>query len=240
MDPDPFNQDLGMTENFHLNASATYEMLQALPPHDPLGFAEAVWGQNARVQANVLNPSTQVILPVDNIVYEVRPDGFPPKRGYWIGRKLVDAIYGCVRVCTVLRFRNDAEVPWEITEEKAAVKVLSWERIRDLRHVEDPIKEVSALQHVGRHPNVMGALDVLADKDYLLIFMPFASSGSLYDFVSRAGVFPERVARYWFRQILEVSINCALPFPSSKVPILTIISFNVGINPPAKGWCVSP
>jgi len=50
----------------------------------------------------------------------------------------------------------------------------------------------------------MSVKDVLQDDEYLLIFMPYYSSGSLYDFVSRAGFFPERVARYWFKQILEV------------------------------------
>ena len=59
----------------------------------------------------------------------------------------------------------------------------------------------------GPHPHVMGALDVLQDEDYLLIFMPFCSSGDLFGFVQQAGKFPEPMARYWFRQILDVSYN---------------------------------
>ena len=63
------------------------------------------------------------------------------------------------------------------------------------------------MQHVSRggpHPHVMGVLDVLQDEEYLLLFMPFCSSGDLFGFVQQAGRFPEPMARFWFKQILEV------------------------------------
>jgi serine/threonine protein kinase len=41
----------------------------------------------------------------------------------------------------------------------------------------------------GAHPHVMGVLDVLQDDDYLLMFMPFCSSGDLFGFVQSAGRF---------------------------------------------------
>jgi serine/threonine protein kinase len=85
---------------------------------------------------------------------------------------------------------------------------MSWQKIRELRHIEDPQKEVAAMQFVsqdGTHPHVMGTLDVLQDEEYLLMFMPFCSSGDLFGFVQQAGRFPEPMARYWFKQILEVS-----------------------------------
>mmetsp|Transcript_45715 Transcript_45715/g.51554 ORF Transcript_45715/g.51554 Transcript_45715/m.51554 type:complete len:256 (-) Transcript_45715:519-1286(-) len=55
----------------------------------------------------------------------------------------------------------------------------------------------------GTHPHVMGALDVLQDEEYLLLFMPFCTSGDLFGFVQQAGRFPEDMARYWFTQILD-------------------------------------
>jgi serine/threonine protein kinase len=210
MDEDDFyGDDSGHDDAFILNASAPYAMLEECHPINPLEFEQATIGNAERVDAKVLNPFTGVSLEVENIIYERLPDGSPPVRAYWVGRKLTDCIYGCVRVCTIIRFRNDLKVPWEITEERAVVKVLSWQMIQELRHAEDPIKEVAALQYMGRagkHPNIMCALDVLQDDEYLLVFMPYCSSGSLYDFVSRAGVFPERVAIFWFRQILEVRV----------------------------------
>jgi hypothetical protein len=155
----------------------------------------------------VLNPVTQEILEVSNIIYERHPDGRPPERAYWVGRKLKKCIFGVVKECTLLSFRNDMRVPWQVTPDKAAVKIMSWKKIREIQHIEDPIKEIAAMQHVSRnggHPHVMGALDVLQDEDYLLMFMPFCSSGDLFGFVQQAGKFPEPMARYWFRQILEV------------------------------------
>jgi serine/threonine protein kinase len=50
----------------------------------------------------------------------------------------------------------------------------------------------------------MGALDVLQNQEYLLLFMPLCSNGDLLGFVQEAGRFTEPMARYWFTQILEV------------------------------------
>jgi serine/threonine protein kinase len=191
------------------NASASFTDLEVSgPPHGPLPFGQAMMGRAERVDAKVLNPVTGENLEVSNIIYERHADRRPPDRAYWVGRKLKKCIFGVVKECTLLRFRNDAQVPWEVTSSKAAVKIMSWQKIRELQHIEDPIKEVAAMQFVskdGQHPHVMGVLDVLQDEDYLLMFMPFCSSGDLFGFVQQAGRFPEPMARYWFLQILDVS-----------------------------------
>lgn len=191
------------------NASASYDdIAETGPAADPLGFEPATIGAAERVDAAVYNPVTREILEVSNIIYERHPDGRPPERAYWVGRKLKKCIFGVVKACTILKFRNVPDVPWEVTEHKAAVKIMSWQKIRELRHIEDPQKEVAAMQFLSRygvHPHVMGTLDVLQDEEYLLLFMPFCSSGDLFGFVQQAGRFPEPMARYWFRQIIDVS-----------------------------------
>ena len=198
--------------DFLENASASYiDIEENGPAAPPLPFERGEIGRAMRVDAPVFNPVTKDVLKVSNIIYEFHADGRPPERAYWVGRKLKKCIFGVVKECTVLRFRNDPEVPWEVTEHKAAGKIMSWQKIRDLQHIEDPLKEVAAMQHVskgGVHPHVMGVLDVLQDEEYLLLFMPFCSSGDLFGFVQQAGRFPEPMARYWFNQILDVS--CAL------------------------------
>jgi serine/threonine protein kinase len=196
------------------NASASFDDIASSGhPSPPLQFERPRTGRAERVDAPVLNPVTRDVLEVSNIIYERHPDGRPPERAYWVGRRLKRCIFGVVKECTLLRFRNDVQIPWEVTPEKAAVKIMSWEKIRALEHIEDPIKEVSAMQYVskdGTHPHVMGVLDVLQDEEYLLLFMPFCSSGDLFSFVQQAGKFPEPMARYWFRQILEVSsVSCS-------------------------------
>lgn len=189
------------------NASAAYEDIEVNgAPSAPLPFDRPKTGNAERVDAPVYNPVTHDVLEVSNIIYERHADGRPPDRAYWVGRKLKKCIFGVVKECTILRFRNDMNAPWEVTAQKAAVKIMSWQKIRDLRHIEDPQKEVAAMQYIskgGGHPHVMGVLDVLQDDEYLLLFMPFCSSGDLFGFVQQAGRFPEPMARYWFKQILE-------------------------------------
>jgi len=189
------------------NASASFQDIQENgDPSAPITFDQPETGNAERVDAPVYNPVTHDVLEVSNIIYERHADGRPPDRAYWVGRKLKKCIFGVVKECTILKFRNDMNAPWEVTAEKAAVKIMSWQKIRDLRHIEDPQKEVAAMQFIsknGSHPNVMGVLDVLQDDEYLLLFMPFCSSGDLFGFVQQAGRFPEPMARYWFKQILD-------------------------------------
>ena len=208
------------------NASASYEEVKENGPSSvPLDFSNPLVGKASRVTATVYNPATSEEAQVPNVVYEVRGDQ-PPQRAYWIGRKLKKAIYGCVRSCTVLKLREGGwQGPgqggsWEVTPDMAAVKIMDWNKVQELRgrHMEDPVKEVSAMQFIARggpHPNVLGTLDVLSDQQYLYSFMPFCSCGELFGFVERDGRFSEPVARFWFRQLLNVSLcvktrNCCL------------------------------
>lgn len=101
--------------------------------------------------------------------------------------------------------------------------------------MEDPLKEVSALQLVGNyHPNVVGSLEVLQDDEYLYTVMKMCSDGDLFERVmgtdrKNASSHPsptshpspngsgrstpdsgvhgisEDQARIWFKQLLSVS-----------------------------------
>ena len=111
----------------------------------------------------------------------------------------------------------------------AAVKIMDWNLVRDLRgrHMEDPVKEVSAMQYIctdGGSPNVRGTLDVMSDEQYLYSFMPFCSCGELFGYVERDGRFSEPVARFWFRQLLNVSFYSFLFEMHSSVPTFYIHS----------------
>lgn len=213
--------------SFLENAAANHGDVELVaPPAPPLSFEPAPRGRAERVDALVLNPSSGDVMEVQNIIYERHPDGTPPPRAYWVGRKLRKCIFGVVKECTVLSFRNDMNVPWQVTQARAAVKIMSWEKIHQLQHIEDPIKEVAAMQHVskdGVHQHVMGVLDVLEDEEYLLMFMPFASSGDLFGFVQTAGRFEEPMARHWFKQILSVSFGWLMKTRSPvSVSLLTL------------------
>jgi hypothetical protein len=154
---------------------------------------------------------------------------------YWPQRRLQDAIYGSVWACLVLKRHYGvaaddaaraagvepgspkAPIVWEITGEHVAVKMVEWARVHHMRGrlLEDPVKEVAAMQMLGsHHPNVLGSTEVLQDGDFLYSIMPFFRDGDLFGIVVQyteesggdVGM-PEPVARYWFRQILSVSIN---------------------------------
>mmetsp|Transcript_23851 Transcript_23851/g.34881 ORF Transcript_23851/g.34881 Transcript_23851/m.34881 type:complete len:433 (-) Transcript_23851:396-1694(-) len=103
-------------------------------------------------------------------------------------------------------------VLWEVTEEFVVVKLVSWSKVRNMRgrHLEDPLKEVSAMQLLGDyHPHVLGVLDVLQDDQYLYSIMPYCRSGDLFGKITEEiqrnnspGGVKESKAKHWFRQIL--------------------------------------
>lgn len=59
--------------------------------------------------------------------------------------------------------------------------------------------------HVEAH--VMITLDSLTDGRNLYCVMPYCSGGELFDVLEKRNKFPESEARYWFHQILEVSVS---------------------------------
>jgi len=146
-------------------------------------------------------------------------------------KRLQNAIYGSVWACRVLRRHygvatDDAaratgvepgspEAPfvWETTNKLVAMKEVEWSRVHGNRGrlLEDPIKEIAAMQLIGSaSPHVLGPIEVMQDKDYLNTVMPYCSGGDLFGVVVKfAGEsngeigMPEPVARYWFRQILK-------------------------------------
>ena len=153
---------------------------------------------------------------------------------YWPHRQLQDAIYGSVWCCLVLRRHYgsaaddaaraagvdpgspNAPIVWEITGEMVAIKMVEWERVFRMRGrlLEDPVKEVAAMQLLGVHPNVLGSSEVLQDDHHLYSIMPYCRGGDLFSVVVQYAEenngergMPEPVARFWFRQILNVSIS---------------------------------
>lgn len=238
------------------NSAATFDEISTYgKPSNPINFPDPQFSVVTRVNASVHNPTTNEEAVVPNVFYEVRPDGMPPPRAYWVGRKLKKAIYGCVRSCTVLRVRPGGwagphgNSMFEITPEMAAVKIIDLQLVSELqgRHIEDPLKEVAAMQYLcknGAQPNVLPCWDLFKDSKYIYLVMPFCSSGELYGYVERNGRFQEPVAKYWFRQLLNVScvyalLLCALIFILIDAHIFIQFNNFTGVIPPSKAWSMS-
>ena len=203
-----------------LNAVATHhEVMAGGLPSQPLDFPPPTFTKVNRVNASIYNPDVDDEIVVPDVIYEVRPDGGPPERAYWIGRQLKRAIYGCVCSCSVLKLREGGWAGphgnslWELTPELAAVKIIDLDVVRNKKDTEngiaeDPIKEVAAMQYHSRdgaEPNVLPCWDVFKDEHYIYMCMPLCSKGELFEYVKRNGKFDEAVAKYWFKQLLNVS-----------------------------------
>merc|ERR1740139_157149 len=152
-----------------------------------------------------------------------------------------EAIYGKVVRAAVLRRRSLADrlhcdatpgkdpqnipiVEWEVVPgEFCAVKEMSLNHIRRGRSslAEDPIKEVSVMQHIAKDAavadspsmlecylfmkenNTMIAKDVLLDDHCLYMVLPYCNGGEFFDRLYNESKFTEPHARYWMRQILS-------------------------------------
>mmetsp|Transcript_1333 Transcript_1333/g.1799 ORF Transcript_1333/g.1799 Transcript_1333/m.1799 type:complete len:505 (-) Transcript_1333:40-1554(-) len=150
---------------------------------------------------------------------------------YFPQRRLQDAIYGSVWACLVLKRHYgpaaddaakaagvrpgdvNAPIVWEIVGKHVAIKMIEWSKVHQSRGrlLEDPVKEIAAMQFIGtNHPNVLGSIEVLQDDLFLFSIMPYARGGDLFGYVVRdtelrggEGGMSEPVARYWFKQLLE-------------------------------------
>lgn len=162
-----------------------------------------------------------------------------PQNAYWIQRTVREAIYGRVLFAIVLKRRPRAlavadGAEWEVTSDHCAVKEMAWQHIRRERGrlAEDPIKEVSAMQHIKawfentkrrisppgtksdtgvaesfqamRECNIMMPLDLLSDERNLYSVMPYCDGGELFERLDLNERFSEEEARYWMDQVLNV------------------------------------
>lgn len=151
---------------------------------------------------------------------------------YWMQRTIREAIYGRVLFAVVLKKRRVREAEWVATDEKCAIKEMSWQHIRKERDklAEDPIKEVGAMQFLKRwydaissstssdsfvsigDTNVMMPMDLLSDDRYLYSVMPFCNGGELFEMLDMNEKFTEDEARHWMRQVLNVSVIVTFEF----------------------------
>jgi len=109
---------------------------------------------------------------------------------YFPQRRLQDAIFGSVWACLVLHRHtgpathdaaraaglppNDPAAPivWEIAGYHVAIKMVEWSRVHQNRGrlLEDPIKEIAAMQLIGVGcVNVLGSLEVLQDNEFCIV-----------------------------------------------------------------------
>jgi hypothetical protein len=236
-----FWECVGESPEDYLHASLHYDDIAASgPAARPLEFPTPTVHRCERIELVVKDHRSGTSHRLRNVIVKHDSLGIAGDTAYLVKKKLSKSVYGSVRLCIVLKrshkeshqqeSREDASVvssevaEWESTDMRAVVKASSWSRIHAMRgrHLEDPIKEIAAMQHLGNYnPHVLGAMEVLQDDEFLYTVTNHLPNGDLYgrllgesqrnssseDEESDAshGLNEKRV-RVWFRQLLLVSL----------------------------------
>jgi serine/threonine protein kinase len=224
----------------YLHSSLHYDAVAASgPAARPLDFPTPTVHRCERIELVVKDHLSGIVHRLRNVIMKYDSFGMVGDTAYLVKKKLAKSVYGSVRLCIVLkRCRNESQrearedasvvdsdvVEWESTDTRAVVKASSWSRIHAMRgrHLEDPIKEIAAMQHLGNYnPHVLGALEVLQDDTFLYTVMNHLPNGDLYgrliggdsqlsssseDSESDSRGLNEKQVRVWFRQLLMVSL----------------------------------
>mmetsp|Transcript_8805 Transcript_8805/g.12512 ORF Transcript_8805/g.12512 Transcript_8805/m.12512 type:complete len:397 (+) Transcript_8805:67-1257(+) len=208
-----------------LQARQTYDEVALQDTSRPLDFPAANVTRAFRGSVLAIHPSTGQRDILNDVVYneEEKLVAYSPLR------VLQAAIYGKVQLYIALKVHTGpaadesarmldlepgdprAPIVWEVIEGSyRAIKMLELAKIDRMKGklLEDPVKEVAAMQLIGNgHRHVLGAIEVLQDDTYLYSVMPYANGGDLFSYVSE-GVSEDRgldepVARYLFKQLLN-------------------------------------
>lgn len=125
-----------------------------------------------------------------------------------LGRVLKDAIYGHVyHAMQIVRVTESQGDLYSRTNpvRQFAIKVYSKDRIRSYRGKtqENPMNELSAIQYLDEHPNLLHQVDCCEDTDNVYSVMPYCDGGELYDMIEVKGALKENVAKFYFIQIVH-------------------------------------
>jgi serine/threonine protein kinase len=238
-------QDYNVTDALH--AVLRYEDVVATGPAcRPLDFPAPNVLRSELVDIQARDHRSGTIHNLKRVlIRSTTANGKPSDTAYLFTKNLGKSIYGCVRLCIVLKRINkeslrynyrkgvketlddgyvdqmNENIDWESTDYLATVKISEWKKIHAMRgkHLEDPIKEVSAMQLLGNyHPHVIGALECLQDNECLYLLTPYLGGGDVYSrLLEYAGPrsatvgcgkfgFDEGLSRVWFKQLLQVSL----------------------------------
>ncbi len=157
-----------------------------------------------------------------NIVV-LEPDGEPPQ-AFWLQRKIGLSSHGVIRLGYKLRRNTKASFKgpsnaWQLDMneegETSLVKItIMHSSILDMKvdchEGQNPLNELSALQMIANHSNiedahVVGTRLVGTCTSYVYSVLPYYPDGTLLHYCVSKGNLEEPVARFLFKQILQVS-----------------------------------
>ena len=166
----------------------------------PLPFAAPILGMCHVKKLNIIEEQTARGYEQMCLI-SVRPDG-SNSAYYEISRKLRQCCYGEVRAGVELK---PSIVPglYVRTEMKVAIKISSKTRlVAHPNPVEDPIREISVLQNMELHDNVIRLVEALQDQRNIYFISEFCDGGELFQVIKDYGALSEHQGRKCFREIL--------------------------------------
>lgn len=166
----------------------------------PIPFPQPVIRRGVMRKCNVTitdrNGQTRI---EERVVLHTESNGF-----YELGRILKEAIYGQVNHAIVLVIRPDGMYYRASPVVQCAIKVYGKQRLISMANTtqEHPLAELSTMQFIGHHPNVMSPVECCMDSDYIYLIMEFCDGGELYDIVEENQVLTEPITRHYMKNIL--------------------------------------
>lgn len=115
---------------------------------------------------------------------------------YEIGKEIGSGAFGTVNVA-----EN------RTTGEKVAVKCISKSRIQRSNMGPQVKKEITTMKKLN-HPNIVRIKEVLMSNSHLYLVLEYAGGGELFTKIAQQGKLSEKVAKRYFRQIMDAVKFC--------------------------------
>lgn len=115
---------------------------------------------------------------------------------YEIGKEIGSGSFGTVNIA------EDRK-----TGEKVAVKCISKNKIQRSNMGSQVKKEITTMKKLN-HPNIVGIKEVLMSNSHLYLVLEYAGGGELFTKIATQGKLSEKVAKRYFKQIMEAVKFC--------------------------------
>lgn len=115
---------------------------------------------------------------------------------YEIGKEIGSGAFGTVNIA------EDRK-----TGEKVAVKCISKSRIQRSNMGPQVKKEITTMKKLN-HPNIVRIKEVLMSNSHLYLVLEYAGGGELFTKIAQQGKLSEKVAKRYFRQIMDAVKFC--------------------------------
>lgn len=115
---------------------------------------------------------------------------------YEIGKEIGSGSFGTVNIA------EDRK-----TGEKVAVKCISKNKIQRSNMGSQVKKEITTMKKLN-HPNIVGIREVLMSNSHLYLVLEYAGGGELFTKIATQGKLSEKVAKRYFKQIMEAVKFC--------------------------------